>query len=114
MAEKVVSLKVAEETVRDLEQIARYYGTTHLSLAKKLLEEGLRKARLEYGADLYSKREATLERAAEAAGVTLYEMMAYLRERGIASQRGAKEIREDTKALLERLGWTELAERLAV
>jgi hypothetical protein len=49
MAEKVVSLKVAEEVVRDLEQIAQYYGTTRLVLAKKLLEEGLRKARLEYG-----------------------------------------------------------------
>ena len=104
MAEKVVSLKVAEEVVWDLEQIAQYYGTTRLALAKKLLEEGLRKARLEYGADLYGKGEATLERAAEMAGVILCEMLAYLRERGIASQRSAREIREDAKALLERLG----------
>jgi hypothetical protein len=48
------------------------------------------------------------------AGVTLYEMMAYLRERGIVCRRSAREIHEDAKAMLERSGWTELAERLAV
>jgi predicted HTH domain antitoxin len=89
-----------------------YYALSWPRLVQKLLLEGMRTARLDHAAQLYARREVTLERAAELAGVSIYEMMSHLRERDILAQRRASDIRADAVAMLLRSGRSDIAERL--
>jgi len=110
---KTLSIAIEEETLRLLDEVASYYALSRPQLVQKLLREGMRVARLDHAAELYARREVTLERAAELAGVTIYEMMAHLRERDIPTQRRARDIRADAIAMFMCSGRTDLAERLA-
>ncbi len=102
-----------EETLRTLDEVAGYYALSWPQLVKKFLQEGMQTARLDHTAELYARREVTLERASELAGVSIYEMMAHLRERDIPAQRRAGDVRADAAAMLIRNGRSDIAERLA-
>ena len=106
-------ISVEEETLRLLDEVAGYYALSRSRLVEKLLREGMQRARLDRATELYARREVTLERAAELAGVTIYEMMAHLRERDIPAQRRASDIRADAVAMLTRSGRADLTKRLA-
>jgi len=114
MVKRTLTIGIEEDMMRELDRLADYYSTTRSLMLKRILGEGLRRAALEYAAGLYGRREVTLERAAEVAGVSLYEMMAYLRQRGVPCQRDVMDIREDAKAALARAGREDLAETLGV
>jgi predicted HTH domain antitoxin len=81
---------------------------------QRLLSQGARQARLEYAARLYGNGEVTLERAAELAGVTIYDMMAHVRSRNIMPPSDVAELRADVADTLARLGHSDLAERVRV
>lgn len=112
MGTKTLNIRVEEEITRDLDRVADYYATTRAGLLKKIVEEGLREAILRYAADMYANREVSLERAAEIAGISLFEMLDYLRKKNIFGQRSVRDIREDAKQMLIRAGRGNLAERL--
>jgi predicted HTH domain antitoxin len=78
----------------------------------KRLQEGARRARLEYAAELYRQQEVTLERAAEVAAVSIYDMMAYLRQQGISRPSHIREMRADVAAMLIRSGRPDIAEQI--
>ena len=67
MASKMLSVKVEEETWQTLELLAQWRVAPWAEMASRLLQEGARRARLEYAAELYRQQEVTLERAAEVA-----------------------------------------------
>ncbi len=80
-------------------------------MGQRLLREGARQAHLEYAAGLYRCQEVTLERAAEIAGVSIYDMMAYARQHDIPEPSRADEMRADVAAMLIR-GRPDVAERV--
>ncbi len=110
---KKLSIPVEEAVLQALDEVAGYYALSRPRLVQKLLAEGVQIARLDHAAGLYTRREVTLERAAELAGVCIYEMMAYLRERDVPAQRRAGNIRTDAAAMLIRNGRLDIAARLA-
>jgi hypothetical protein len=109
---KTLRVPVAEETLQLLDEVAGYYALSRPELVQRLLWEGVQIARLDHAAKLYARREVTLERAAEIAGVSIYEMMAHVRERDVPAQRRANDIRADAVAMLIRSGRPDIAERL--
>jgi len=109
---KTLRIPVEEKTLKALDEVAGYYALSRPQLVKKFLQEGMHAARLDHAAELYARRELTLERAAELAGISIYEMMAHLRERDIPAQRRAGDIRGDAAAMLTRSGRSDIAERL--
>lgn len=111
-ARKILNIPIEEETLQLLDEVAGYYALSRPCLVQKLLREGMRTARLDYAAQLYARREVTLERAAELAKVSIYEMMAHLRERDIPAQRRASDIRADAAAMLMRSDRSDITERL--
>ena len=75
-------------------------NSTNNSEAKHL-HEGVRRWKLERAISRYQQRQISLGRAAEDAGLSLYEMMDELQSRGIAQDRTTpEEAREDIRALL--------------
>lgn len=106
------NLKVEAETLEALDLLAQWQSLSRAQVIQRLLRESARQARIEYVAGLYGRGEVTLERAAEMAGVTIYDMMAHVRTRGITPPGDLAELRTDVAGMLLRLGQTDLAERV--
>ena len=113
MTSRTLGVKVEEETWQTLELLARWRAAPRGEMASRLLQEGARQARLEYAAELYRQQEVTLERAADVAAVSIYDMMAYLRQQGISRPSHIEEMRADVAAMLIRSGRSDIAEHLA-
>jgi len=113
MTSRTLNVKVEEETWQVLELLAQRQAASRAEMAQRLLQEGARRARLEYAAESYRQQEVALERAAEVAGVSIYDMMAYLRQQGISRPSHIEEMRADVAAMLIRNGRSDIAERLA-
>jgi len=106
------NLKVEPDTVEALDLLAQWQSLSRVQVIEQLLREGARQARIEYVAGLYGRGEVTLERAAEMAGVTIYDMMAHVRTRGITPPGDLAELRTDIAGMLLRLGHSDLARRV--
>jgi predicted HTH domain antitoxin len=105
-------LKIEAETLEDLDLLAQWQSLSRAQVIQRLLRESARQARIEYVAGLYGRGEVTLERAAEMAGVTIYDMMAYVRTRGITPPANLAELRMDVASMLVRLGHSDLARQV--
>jgi len=106
------NLKVEAETLEALDLLARWQSLSRAQVIQHLLREGARQARIEYVAGLYGRGEVTLERAAEMAGVTIYDMMAHVRTHGITPPGDLAELRLDVASMLLRLGYSDLARQV--
>ena len=105
-------LKVEAETVQTLDLLAQWQAISRVQVIQRLLREGARQARVEYAAGLYGRGEVTMERAAEMAGVTIYDMMAHVRSHGITPPGDVAELRADVAGMLLRLGHGDLARQV--
>lgn len=105
-------LKVDAETLEAMDLLARWQSLSRTQVIQQLLREGARQARIEYVAERYRRGELTLERAAEMAGVTIYDMMAYVRRQGITPPGDLMELRMDVATMLLRVGRGDLARQV--
>lgn len=106
-------LEIESETMDTLDLLAQWQSVSRAQVVQRLLREGARQARIEYAAQLYGHGEVTLERAAEMGGVTIYDMMAYVQIEGVVPPRDLAELRTDVASMLQRIGRSELAERIS-
>lgn len=106
------SLKVEADTLETLDLLARWQSLSRARVIQRLLRESARQARIEYVARLYGRGEVTLERAAEMAGVTIYDMMAHVRTYGITPPGDLTELRLDVASMILRLGHGDLARQV--
>ena len=106
------NVKVEPETIKDLDLLAHWQSTSRSEVIQRLLREGARQARMEHVAGLYGRGEVSLERAAELAGVTIYDMMSHVRTHGITPPGNVAELRMDIAGMLLRLGYGDLARQV--
>lgn len=100
-----INLRVEDEIAQVLEQIADKEALRRTDLIRKYMVEGIRRWKLENAIARYQKGEISMARAAEEAGILLYEMMEQLRRRSISQdQTTPDEARAAIQDLLARLG----------
>ena len=68
---------------------------------RKLLDKALQETKLEYSLDLYKKGRASLWKAAEIAGISLWEIIDIVKERKIPKQYTQEDVQKDIKATLK-------------
>jgi predicted HTH domain antitoxin len=90
--------------VQDLEMIERIEQTDRSTAVRKLLHRAVGDWKREYYARQYGDGCMTLARAARDAGVSLWEMMSYVRQRRIAAQYDLDDLRNDMETVLQRTG----------
>lgn len=103
---KVVQLniRITDELAEEIEYISQQEALHKSDIARKWLIEGLRRWKLDRAVSRYQMREITLARAAEEAGLSMYEMMDELQKRGIALDRTTPEdARAEIKVLLAQM-----------
>ena len=104
MAEAVrqLNIRIPESLIEELERIATEEQVDRTSVARKLLTEGVNRWRLEHALHLYQQGQITKERAAEMAGVSIYDILDELRQRGTVARYSLEELREDLTLLQQR------------
>ncbi|KPV63100.1 MAG: hypothetical protein AOA65_1494 [Candidatus Bathyarchaeota archaeon BA1] len=64
----------------------------------------VKKMKIEHPARLYAEGPITLERTAMDAGISVREMMEYLKQRKIPTQYDVEDLQEDMKNFYKRMG----------
>ncbi len=93
--EQMVGTRLSEGLLRDLEKIEQVEQADRSTTVRKLLYRAIGEWKLDYYAQQYGKRRISLERASKEAGVSVWEMMDYVRQKKISSQYGMEEWQED-------------------
>ncbi len=102
--ERMVGTRLPESFISDLEKIEEAEQSDRSTVLRKLLAKALRDWKLEHYAQEYGQGRMTFARAAEEAGVSLWEMMDYAKQRKIPSQYSPEDLEHDLKGIRERLG----------
>jgi len=83
------------ELVRELEFIEEVEQADRSTTVRRLLAKAVREWKLEHYARQYGDGKFTMARAARDAGVSLWEMMEYVRGRKVAVQYDLEDLRQD-------------------
>lgn len=102
--EELVATRLPEMLVSDLKKIESVEQSDRSTVLRKLLYKAVTDWKKEYAAKLYAENKITLERAAMDAGVSVREMMEYLRQRKIPAQYDTEDLEEDMKNFYKRMG----------
>lgn len=81
---EVLSLKIDEDMVELIKEIAKEEGTDKSPAARKLLALGIKQWRMEKAVQLLIAGKSSVWKASEIAGISLRELLEVLRARKIA------------------------------
>jgi predicted HTH domain antitoxin len=97
---QAVASRLPAELLKDLEMIEAQEQADRSTVVRKLLKKAVGDWKREHYARLYGEGKMTLARAAREAGVSLWEMMAYVRQKKITAQYDLEELRKDIQTIL--------------
>jgi predicted HTH domain antitoxin len=88
----------------ELDKLAEYEHSSRIDLARQILWEGVARRKQERALALYAEGKVTKSKAAEIAGISLWEMMEIVRERRIPSGYTLTEALNEVRRLLGQEG----------
>lgn len=95
----VVSVRLPRDKVKLVERIAREERVDKSTILERAIESYTREWLLRKALDLYSSGRVTLSRAAEIAGITIWEMIDEIAKKRITAQYDVEDIEEDLRNL---------------
>ncbi len=104
--EEVIASRVPPDLVEYLKKYEQAENVDRSTAIRKLLQMGLEEWKRQNAVNLYQKNKVTLAKAAEEAGLSVREMMVYLRQGKIAIQYDIDDFETDMKGLDAR--WADL------
>lgn len=96
---EVISARLQKDRIRLIEQIAREEKVDKSTILDRALEHYVREWSLQKALEQYRDGAITLSRAAEIAGLSIWEIIAILEKRKIILQYDAEDFEEDMKTL---------------
>ena len=99
MGTVTVSLRLPESEVSRLESTAQTMGVDRSTLLRWAVRRGASALLLECACDAYRRREVTLSRAAEVAGLSLRDMILRLRDQDVELNYGPEDLAADLQPL---------------
>ena len=94
-----ISTRLEPDEVAVLESLAQLTGLDRSTLVKQILRRGMADLRFEAASDAYRKERATLSRAAQIAGVDIWEFVARMADHGLELHYGAEDFEADLARL---------------
>lgn len=98
--EQMVGTRLPDTVVRDLEAIEQVEQADRSTTVRKLLSRAIQEWKLDHYSHLYGSGKLTLALAAREAGVSLWEMMDYVKTRKITAQYDLEDFQRDLKTVL--------------
>lgn len=102
--EKLVATRLPRSLVSDLKKIESAEQSDRSTVLRKLLYKAVTDWKKKHAARLYAEGRVTMERAAMECGVSVREMMEYLKARKIPAQYDVEDLEEDMKNFYRRIG----------
>lgn len=96
---KTIETSVHERTVGIIDELTEEFHIDTSTLLARLIEDGLRTELLKRSVRLYAAEKVSTWKAAQLAGVSLYEMMAEIKKQGVPLQYGVEDFETDIKTL---------------
>jgi len=98
-ATEVVSTRLPKERVKLIGEIAKEEKVDKSTILQRALEHYTKEWKLKKAIESYMEGSVTLSRAAEIAGVSIWELIDILAQKRIPSQYDVEDLEEDLKAL---------------
>jgi predicted HTH domain antitoxin len=98
--EQMVGTRLPDTVVRDLEAIEQVEQADRSTTVRKLLARAIQDWKLDHYSRLYGSGKLTLALAAQQAGVSLWEMMDYVRTKKITAQYDLEDFQRDLKTVV--------------
>ena len=97
--ETIVGTRLPRGLVQDLEQIERIEQSDRSTTVRRLLSQAIDQWKLDYYAKQYGQGKLSMARAARDAGVSIWEMLSFVREHKIPTQYDREEFEHDLKTI---------------
>jgi predicted HTH domain antitoxin len=97
--EQMVGTRLPGTMIRDLEAIEQVEQADRSTTVRKLLSRAIQDWKLDHYSRLYGSGKLTLARAADEAGVPLWEMMDYVMSNKITAQYDLEDFQRDLKTV---------------
>ena len=95
---ETISLRLPRETIKKLRELADKEGKDRSALIREILEHGVKEKDLDHAVELYRRGQITGWKAAQIAGVSLWNFYKILVEKGVLIQYSEHDLEEDLKA----------------
>ena len=95
MTTKTVSTRLSENELDLLDEMASRAGLDRASMTKTLLRRGLGQLRFDEAVAAYRASQVTLSRAAEMAGISIWDFIGRMDEQELTIHYGVAELEED-------------------
>lgn len=70
-----ISVRLDKDTLKEVEFLTKEYKTDKSEVVRRILDKGLKQAKLEKALELLRQHKISVGKAAKLAGVTIYEMV---------------------------------------
>lgn len=100
--QKVISIRPTEEIERKLERLIRIGKMERSALIRRILDIGIDEELKKHALELFRDKKVSLAKAAEIADVSVREMMALIKEKGISLHITIEDVREDFEAAMKK------------
>ena len=95
MITKTVSTRISEDELDLLDEMAVRSGLDRASMTKTLLRRGLEQLRFDEAVAAYRASRVTLSRAAEIAGISIWDLIGRMDEQELTIHYGIADLEED-------------------
>ncbi len=93
-----ITLRLPPETAKKLREIAKKEGKDRSTLIRELLEKGVKEKSVEQAIELYRAGQVTGWRAAQLAGISLWNFYTILADKQVLIQYSERDLEEDLKS----------------
>ncbi|MFO8019038.1 MAG: ribbon-helix-helix protein, CopG family [Promethearchaeia archaeon] len=90
-----LSVRIKKNTLKELDSLAQLLGVDRASIVRDVIKKGLDTKKIDIALELYQKGD-TLEKAANTANISLWDLIDEVKKRGITSKSDI----EQTKTLI--------------
>jgi predicted HTH domain antitoxin len=95
-----INLRVPSEVVEDLDVLAKQSHLTRIDVARQILLEGVEQRKRERALQLYRESRVSKSRAAELAGISLWQLMDTLEQTAVPAAYTLQEAVDDVRRLI--------------
>jgi predicted HTH domain antitoxin len=99
-----INLRVPEEVASDLDKLAEREHATRIDVARQILVEGVSGRKRALALELYQQGKASRSKAAEIAGISLWEMIDLIEQEGAPSAYTLQDAVDEVRRLVAQGG----------
>ncbi len=95
-----LNIRIPKKLARELEALAEVEHVAKIDMARQLLWDGIAQRKQEVALKLYEQGQASKSRAAEIAGLSLWEFTALVEQRGVRWDYSLEEAKQELQRVL--------------